>query len=71
MTTSVEPYEKRLARYNRMLALKEGKPGVPGLTYEAIGALEDPPLTKERVRVILSKPPKPNGRPPKDDRWYK
>ena len=51
----------RQARYERMKAAKDA-----GATLEAIGAMEEPPLTKERVRVILSKPPKPNGRPPKE-----
>lgn len=54
-------YTERLERYERMKQKKAA-----GETLEAIGLAEDPPLTKQRVRAILAKPPRPNGRPRKE-----
>lgn len=55
-------YEVALARYERMTTLSDS-----GVAMAAIGQMEDPPLTKQRVKQILAAPPKRNGRPRKED----
>lgn len=56
----IPPLNERLARYERILAMRSMD---PPMTYEAIGATFDPPLGKERVRQILANPPRRIGRP--------
>jgi hypothetical protein len=61
---TVAPYEERLARYNRIMDLRESTD--PPMSYERIGEQLDPPLTKQRVQTIIRRgQPRPNGRPPK------
>lgn len=57
---SVPSLSERRARYERVVAMRSQK---PPMTFAAIGAQFDPPLTKERVRQILAHPPRATGRP--------
>src|SRR6188768_1788122 len=59
----IAPLEERLARYERIMAMRGEDPANPKMSYEDIGAAFDPPLSRERVRQIIDKPPKRPGRP--------
>ena len=58
----IAPLEERVARYERIMAMR-GPEDHPRMSYEEIGAAFDPPLTRERVRQIIAKPPRRPGRP--------
>lgn len=61
---AIQPLVDRLARYERIVILRE-----QGMTYEQIGVVLDPPLTKERVRrIVISGRPKRAGRPSRPGR---
>lgn len=58
--------KQSIERYDRIVALREQD---PPLSYEAIGALFDPPLSRQRVAEIVSLGrPKAIGRPGHADR---
>lgn len=59
----IAPLDDRLARYERIIAMRGDDPEHPKMSYEEIGASFTPPLTRERVRQIIAKPPRRPGRP--------
>jgi hypothetical protein len=59
----IAPLEERIARYERIIAMRGPDPEKPKMSYEDIGAQFDPPLSRERVRQIIEKPPARPGRP--------
>ncbi len=63
MSPRIGPLEERVARYERIMAMRGPDPENPLMSYEDIGLRFDPPLSRERVRQIIAKPPKKPGRP--------
>jgi hypothetical protein len=65
----VQPLDERIARYERIMAMRGPDPENPLMTLEAIGDTFDPPLERERVRqIIAAGRPKRAGRPRSPDR---
>lgn len=60
----VQPLDERIARYERIMAMRGKDPANPDMSLEDIGAAFDPPLSRERVRQIIEQGmPRRVGRP--------
>ena len=70
----IAPYADRVARYERIIAMRGGDPERPKMSLDEIAEALGPdpltgePLTRQRVQQIIDRPPRPAGRPASVDR---